>query len=103
MSFVRVASLEEIPPGTMKSYNIKGREVLVANVKGKIYAMGAICNHARWDLAEGTLDEENAKVVCAGHGAVWDLKTGEGKFVRPLPPEPTYEVKVEDGEIYVKL
>jgi hypothetical protein len=31
------------------------------------------------------------------------LKTGEGKFSRPLPPEPVYKVEVKGGEVFVEL
>jgi nitrite reductase/ring-hydroxylating ferredoxin subunit len=41
-------------------------------------------------------------VTCAGHGTVWDLKTGKGVFDEPLADEPLYEVKEEDGFLYLR-
>jgi len=100
-SFVKVASVQDLPSGSKKTYDIRGKSVLLANIAGKIYAIGAICNHKKWDLSEGRL--EGDYIVCVGHGSKWNLKTGAGVFRRPLPPEPTYEVKIEDGFIYVKV
>ena len=79
---------------------VGGEDVLLANVDGKFYGMGAICNHEQWDLSEGTLEETT--VTCAGHGTVWDLKTGKGEFDEPLANEPVYEVKEEEGFLFVK-
>ncbi len=98
--YIRIAATSEIPPGTMKTVEVGSQKVLVANVGGKYYAIGAICTHAGWDLSEGSLKEKT--VVCAGHGAVWNLETGHGIYRRPLPQEPAYEVRIEEGSIYVK-
>ena len=73
----------------------------MANVGGRIYGMGGICSHEEWDLSEGTLQGE--EVVCAGHGAIWDLRTGQAEFMEPLPPLPTYRVTVEGGDIFVEI
>lgn len=98
--YVKVASTSQIPEGKMKTLSLGSNEVLVANVGGQYYAIGAICNHKQWDLSEGALEGDT--VVCAGHGSRWNLKTGEAKFVRPLPPEPVYEVKIEGSDILIK-
>ena len=41
-------------------------------------------------------------MTCAGHGTVWDLKTGKGVYDEPLVDEPLYDVKEEDGHLYVR-
>ncbi|MCS6769991.1 MAG: Rieske 2Fe-2S domain-containing protein [Candidatus Caldarchaeum sp.] len=98
---VKVARLDELPPGAMKTYEVEGRPVLLANVEGSIHAMGAICTHEEWDLSEGSL--EGDKVVCAGHGAVWDLTTGKAEFDEELQPNPVYRTVVKEGVIFVEL
>ena len=37
--FVRVASTDEIPPGELKSVELEGEEIVLANVDGRIYAI----------------------------------------------------------------
>jgi len=98
--FKKTVEASKIQPNTMMTVDVGGEEVLIANVDGKYYAMGALCTHERWDLSEGTL--EDTTVTCAGHGTVWDLRTGKGVFDEPLEDEPLYDVKVEDGFIHVK-
>jgi nitrite reductase/ring-hydroxylating ferredoxin subunit len=98
--FMKAIEASKVPPDTMKTAEVEGESVLIANVDGKYYGMGAICKHEEWDLSEGTLN--GTAVTCAGHGTVWDLKTGKGVFDEPLEDEPLYDVKETDGILYVK-
>jgi nitrite reductase/ring-hydroxylating ferredoxin subunit len=105
--YVRVASTSEIPEGTMKTVEVEGgKMVLITNVDGKYYSMRAICTHEEWDLSEGTLTGN--ELQCAGHGAIFDVASGrvvsgpDGTDADAIEPEPSYEVKVEGSDIYVK-
>jgi len=98
--FVKAVESSKIPPDTILTVEVGGESVLIANVDGKYYGMGAICTHEQWDLSEGTLSDTS--VTCAGHGSVWDLKTGRAVFDEPLEKEPLYDVKEEGGFLYVK-
>ncbi|MEE8199291.1 MAG: Rieske 2Fe-2S domain-containing protein [Thermoplasmata archaeon] len=98
---IRVASVSEIPPGTMKTVEVEDLEILIANVDGQFRAMGAICTHQEWDLSEGTL--AGSRVTCAGHGSVWNVETGEGEWVRPIPPLPVYEVTAVGDDVLVEF
>ena len=98
--FKKAIEASKVPPDTMKTVEVGAESVLIANVDGKYYGMGAYCTHEEWDLSEGTLVD--TEVTCAGHGTVWDLKTGKGVFDEPLPDEPLYDVKEEGGFLYVK-
>ena len=98
--FVKVALKSEISEGSLKTVSLGDEKVTIANTSGQYHAIGAICTHAQVDLADGELNGET--IICAGHGAVWNLKTGEGTFPRPLPPEPLYEVKVDGSDILIR-
>ncbi|MDG6901561.1 MAG: Rieske 2Fe-2S domain-containing protein [Nitrososphaerota archaeon] len=98
--FKKAVEASKVQPDTMLTVEVDGESVLIANVDGKYYGMGAICTHEEWDLSEGTL--VGTEVTCAGHGTVWDLKTGKGVFDEPLKDEPLYEVKDEGGLLYVR-
>ena len=98
--FVKAIEASRVQPGIMMTVDVAGDKVLIANVDGKYYAMGALCTHEQWDLSEGVL--EDTTVTCAGHGTVWDLRTGKGVFDEPLEEEPIYEVKVDGGFLHVR-
>ncbi len=98
--FAKAVESSKVPPNTMLTVEVGDESVLIANVDGKYYGMGGICKHQEWDLSEGTLVDTT--VTCAGHGTIWDLKTGKGVFDEPLEDEPLYDVREEDGFLYVK-
>ncbi len=106
--FLQVATTSDIGVGKMKKVTVGETDVLIANVDGAYYAIGALCTHYAGDLSEGTL---NGNVVtCPNHGSKFDVTTG--KVVSP-PTEPLgreeiedetqYAVKVENGAIFVKI
>ena len=103
-SFTRIAKISEIPAGKMKMLNIKNKEVLVANVKGKFYAIANPCTHRDGHLSEGSL-EENI-VTCPVHGSKFDVTTGEsilgpktGFFKATTGNTTVYELKVDGDNI----
>jgi nitrite reductase/ring-hydroxylating ferredoxin subunit len=71
-----VAQISEIPAGTMKRIRTSnGKNILLANVDGKVFATQADCGHQRANLARGTL---SGKIVtCPLHGAQFDVTTGQ--------------------------
>ncbi len=98
--FVRVASTSSVPSGSLKAVSIGHEQMVLANVDGKYYAMGSVCTHAQCDLSEGTLEGET--IICSGHDAEWDLRSGQAKFQVPLPPEPLFDVKVDGSDILLR-
>ena len=53
--FVKVAETAEVPAGKMKMVTVDGKEILIANVEGKYYAMGNKCTHRGGHLSKGSL------------------------------------------------
>ena len=98
--FAKTVESSRVPPGGLLTIEAGGESVTIANVDGKFYGIGALCAHEQWDLSEGTL--EDTTITCAGHGTIWDLKTGKGIFDEPLEDEPLYDVKEEGGFLYLK-
>ncbi len=98
--FVRVASTAEIPEGGMKKVMFGGQQVLLANVKGKFYAIGNVCTHVGGPLDKGRLDSH--EVECPLHGSRFDVMTGQVKKGPAARPEPVYEVKVEGSEVKLR-
>ena len=74
MREVRVASLADLQPGSMRQVAAAGVEVLVARVGDTVCATSAKCSHYGGPLAEGVL--HGCRVVCPWHHAVFDVTTG---------------------------
>lgn len=96
---VPVCRVEELPPGSMRAVSVGDQRILVANLEGSFYAIGAVCTHAEGYLDEGYI--EGQTVVCPVHFACFSLITGEVVEGPAEAPEPTYPVEVRDGVIYV--
>jgi 3-phenylpropionate/trans-cinnamate dioxygenase ferredoxin subunit len=108
MSFAKVGDLSEVPAGKMQKFKVGEKEYLVANVKGNYYAIGNRCTHANADLSQGSLDGNI--VTCPKHKSKFDVTTGKvvsGPTMLLIHPkindEPSYEVKVEDNALLLKI
>ena len=128
--FVEVAKTGEVELGKMKSVDVNGVAVLIANVDGKFYAMDDRCGHMNAMLSMGKL--RGKIVVCPFHFAEFDVTTGQKikdpeeesfgdmskfpedlqkfmiyakKLVDPVKTYDmqTYEIKVENDKIFVRL
>ncbi len=74
MKFVEVAKVDDIPAGKMKHVEVSGKEILVANVDGKYYAVSDRCGHMNGRLSMGTLVKN--VVTCPIHFSRFDVTTG---------------------------
>jgi nitrite reductase/ring-hydroxylating ferredoxin subunit len=99
--FVTVCRVEDVAPGVMRSVNVEGEDVAVANLDGEFVAFGDVCTHQQCSLAEGDLDDTT--VTCPCHGSEFDVRTGEVVSGPATEPEPSFEVVVEDGEVKVAV
>ena len=86
----------------MKSFDIEGEPLLVANVGGEYYCIADTCSHAMAYLSEGEL-LEGCRVQCPDHGAIFDLKTGEAMALPAVSPVETHKVVVQGDEIFVEI
>lgn len=100
-SFVKVADVSELPPGTMKMVEVGREQILLANVDGSIYACANVCTHAGGSLAEGELN--GLEVECPRHRSVFNISSGE--VVQPPANENlrTFDVRTEGLDIMVRL
>ncbi|MBI5833399.1 MAG: non-heme iron oxygenase ferredoxin subunit [Armatimonadetes bacterium] len=97
--FVRVATLSDVPPGTMKGVWVEDEAVALYNLDGEILATGDICSHAHAHLTDGTLC--GCEVECPLHGARFDIRSGRQLTMPAVVPIPRYEVRVEGNDILV--
>jgi nitrite reductase/ring-hydroxylating ferredoxin subunit len=79
--FVEIAKVNEISDGKMKHIEVDGKEVLIANVGGKFYAINDRCGHMNALLSMGNLTGNT--VTCPFHGAKFDVTNGR-KLSEPI-------------------
>ena len=99
-SFVHVADVSDIPPGTARVVAVQKVEVALFNLEGAIYAIDNMCQHAGGPLGEGKIKDD--VVICPWHGYRYHIKTGQ--YVKNQAMSVAcYQVKVEDGKISVSV
>jgi len=99
MKEITLAKIDEIPTGSGKQFLVEGLPIAVFNVEGRFYAIDDTCTHAEFSLSEGTL--EGDVVTCPGHGAQFDLKSGDALTLPAVTGVRTYPVKIEGDLIKI--
>ncbi len=97
---VKVARLDEMPPGSIREFQADGRMIALSNVEGKLYAMDNTCLHRGGPLGQGPL--EGDVVTCPWHGWQFKVTNGESCFNKDVNAK-TYPVEIQGGDIVVTL
>lgn len=97
---IKVAKVSEMSSG-LKTVAVAGKRVILVKVEDSIFAIDDTCTHSGCSLAgEGYL--EGNVITCGCHGAQFDVTTGKALALPAVSDVATYEVKVENGEVYIK-
>ncbi len=98
---MRALELSALQPGTMAGVEVEGRQILLSNLGGDVYAVEGICTHQESPLSQGFMIED--RVVCQLHLSQFDLRTGEVYNPPAVEPLRRYNVKIEEGTIFVEI
>jgi nitrite reductase/ring-hydroxylating ferredoxin subunit len=98
--FVRVAAVGDLSPGNAMEAWVNGRAVALCNVDGAFHAVSNACLHRGGPLGRGSLD--GRVLLCPWHSWGWDVTSGASD-VNPQMRLARYEVKVEDGDVFVRV
>ena len=98
-AFAKVAKTTDIPVGKMKHFEVEGLSVLIANVKGKFYAVCDKCPHLNATLSEGILND--SIIICPRHFSSFDVTTGRA-ITGTRSGLQTYELKVDGSDLLVE-
>ena len=95
----KVGKVSDYPTGSMKLVEVAGKQILLVNVDGKIYAIANTCTHRGGPLNEGTL--EGKVVACPWHGGKFEVTTGKVLNPPPKTDEPAYQVKIQGNDVMI--
>ena len=98
---VAVCAVADLPPGTVKSFEVGETTVAVYNVDGTFYATEARCTHAVADLADGIL--EGDVIECGLHFGAFNVRTGKAIQTPCFVDLKTFRTEVKDGQVFVDL
>jgi nitrite reductase (NADH) small subunit len=100
MAWTRLAAVGELPKDSVIEVEHEGDLYAICHTKGEIRAMWGVCPHEGGPLGQGNVID--GMVICPWH--MWEFDTNTGAcLVDECLGVPTYDVKVEDGGIFVNL
>ena len=107
--YIRVCSVDEVPPGKAKMVRVEGRPIAIFNLNGDFYATDDNCPHERGPLSEGFIEGEH--VTCPWHGATFHIVSG--KALEPPAGEKMgppvdkgiacYSVRIVGAEVEIEI
>lgn len=100
--FHDVFPASELDDNTSKAITLEGKNILICNAGGELYAVNNICTHQHAELEGGRI--RNCFISCPLHGVRFNLETGKPMGQLTNVPLPTYPLEVsEAGMIRVGL
>src|SRR5262245_26729299 len=99
--YVPAARLVDLAEGRMRACRLGDREIVLCRTRDGVFALDNVCTHAHSRMTEGSL--RGSRLVCALHGASFDVRDGRviaGPAVIPLA---TYRTRIIDGVIEIAL
>lgn len=99
--FRRIAATADIPLGEIRTFDLGLFNIVVAHTDAGFFAALDECTHDSAPISDGELDD--GEVVCARHGARFDLATGAVKAPPALVPLEVYELRIDGDSILVRV
>ena len=100
-TWVKACESNNVAKGELFGFDHGDKKILLTNLEGKIYATDRICTHADADLSTGILSEEGVR--CPLHLSVFNLENGSPLNPPAEKPLKTYNVKIDNNEVYVEV
>lgn len=93
----------EDPSSTLAE--VDDESIVVIHAAGRFYALDDICTHDGGPLSDGPLhvEDETPAIACPRHGAKFALDDGAALTMPATKPTRVHEIKVEDGQVLVRL
>lgn len=96
----KICPESELAEGQRKIIDIDDKHIMLVRHHGNLYAVESMCSHAMFELDDG--DIKDCSLSCPLHGAHFCLKTGEPLKGPALEPIEVYEIKIDNGIIFIK-
>lgn len=97
----RLCAVDELEEGAIRQACLPdGHKLAVYLVDGEVFVTDDRCSHGEASLSEdGSLD--GCTVECSWHFGSFDIRTGQAQASPCTEPIRTYQVTLQDGEVYV--
>ena len=99
-----VATRDGMPDGKLVRVTVDDTPILLVRAGEDLFAIGNQCTHQGAGLDRGVAKIAGSvrTVTCPAHGSMFNLETGKPMRPPATKPVPVYDVKVEDGRVFVR-
>lgn len=101
MSWIQVALEKDVPDGEVVAGEAGDEPIAIYNLRGQIHVTHDTCTHQVASLSDGYV--EGDCIECPLHQGRFHIPTGKAMGVPVTEDIRTYEVKVADGKVFVRL
>lgn len=95
---IELAALEQ---GWVSPASLGARKLAVFRAETGVFVTSALCSHAGADLCHGYFD--GASIECPLHQGLFDIKTGQAVSAPAVRPIKTFETRVQNGVVQIKV
>lgn len=81
--------------------DIDGKRIALFRLEEGVFALDDVCSHEYSLLSEGEIWDD--EVYCPKHGSRFEIKSGAVRSLPAFRPVCGYEVKIENGSIYIAI
>ncbi len=99
--WVNAARVEAVQSAGLMEVEACGHALLLIDLDGAIHATAAVCPHHQAWLSMGGIKGD--VILCPRHAGSFHIATGEQRSGPPCDKLRIYPVRVEDGNVLVRL
>lgn len=97
--FVWAMSADDLAEGSIFPFSVDGDERIIVMTEGEVFALDGICTHEYAELWDGEVEDDT--LWCPLHSSGFNVRTGAVTNLPAVIPLKTYDVRIEDGTVYV--
>jgi nitrite reductase/ring-hydroxylating ferredoxin subunit len=100
-TLLRLCGVDDLLEGCALKVEQGGNAYAVYNVAGEFFVTDDACTHGPGSLGEGELTDD--VIECNFHGGQFNVRTGEVAGPPCMVPVKTYNVRVEEGGVFIEV
>jgi 3-phenylpropionate/trans-cinnamate dioxygenase ferredoxin subunit len=102
--WIDVAAVPELPDRKPVRVAMGDSAALLVKADDLVFAIGNQCTHQGAQLDRGVVKIAGSvrTLTCPAHGSMFNLETGKPMRPPALKPVPVYDVKVQEGRVWIR-
>lgn len=100
-NYQKLCNINDIEENQTIVVEINERNIMVAKIKGEIYAFDNNCTHENIPLTGGQVFD--GQIQCPHHGARFDIKTGKATQFPAVMELKTYKIEIDKNNVMAAL